>query len=235
MNAVPRLDTCIEVETPEGIALHLRPAGVVPRALAWGIDLLLRLVVLWGFAVVLAFMRNAGLGVYLLVLFTLLWLYPVLFELFWHGQTPGKRALGLRVIGADGAPVGWVASSTRNLLRTVDMLPLGYALGTLASLADPCGRRLGDIAAGTLVVHVGIDATLSKLPEVEPVEPALALQRAERDALIAFAERHRELSAERQIELAELTAPLAGARGELAVKRLFGIARGLLGHGHAPS
>lgn len=233
VNPAHRLDTRIEVETPEGIALHLRPAGVVPRALAWGIDLLLRLVVLWGFAIVLAFMRNAGLGLYLLVLFSMLWLYPVLFELFWNGQTPGKRALGLRVVGSDGAPVGWVASCARNLLRTVDMLPLGYALGTLSSLADPHGRRLGDIAAGTLVVHVGSDAALSKLPEVDVVEPALALQRAERDALIAFAERHRELSPERQVELAELAAPLAEARGELAVRRLFGMARGLLGHGRA--
>lgn len=235
VNQAAKLDTRVEVETPEGIALHLRPAGVVPRALAWAIDLLLRMVLLWALAIAFALMRSTGMGLYLLALFTLLWLYPVLFELFWNGQTPGKRALGLRVVGSDGAPVGWVASCTRNLLRTVDMLPLGYALGTLASFADAQGRRLGDIAAGTLVVHTGGEVSLSKLPEVDVVEPSSTLNRNERDALIAFAERHRELSRERQIELAELAAPLTGTHGEWAVQRLFGLARGLLGHGHAQS
>jgi uncharacterized RDD family membrane protein YckC len=234
MNIETRLDTRIAVETPEGIDLHLHPAGVVPRALAWLIDLMLRLVLLWMLAAGLALLGRTGLGFYLLALFAVLWLYPVLFELLWHGQTPGKRALGLRVLNADGTPVGWVASSSRNLLRTVDMLPLGYALGTLCSMADPRSRRLGDLAAGTLVVHAASPLPPPRLPEVEPEEPPRPLQRGERDALIAFAERHRELSPERQIELAGLARDLSERSGEAGVRRLFGIARGLLGQGQTP-
>jgi uncharacterized RDD family membrane protein YckC len=86
-------------------------------------------------------------------MFVVFWFYPVLFEVLDRGRTPGKRALGLRVIAVNGAPVGWLAAFTRNLLRTVDMLPFGYATGLIASLADPWGRRLGDMVAGTLVVH----------------------------------------------------------------------------------
>src|SRR3546814_8030841 len=70
-----------------------------------------------------------------------------------NGQTPGKRAMELRVVSADGAPVGWLASIVRNLLRAVDALPVGYGFGLVASLADPHGRRLGDMVASTLVVH----------------------------------------------------------------------------------
>jgi len=70
-------------------------------------------------------------------------------------ETVGQlgRSMGLRVIAANGAPVGWLAAFTRNLLRVVDMLPLAYAAGLVSSLVDPWGRRLGDMVAGTLVVH----------------------------------------------------------------------------------
>src|SRR3546814_4544908 len=76
------------------------------------------------------------------VAFLLLWAYPVVFEAMFNGQTPGKRAMELRVVSADGAPVGWLASIVRNLLRAVDALPVGYGFGLVASLADPHGRRL---------------------------------------------------------------------------------------------
>src|SRR3546814_8666375 len=66
---------------------------------------------------------------------------PILIEAMFNGQTPGKRAMELRVVSADGAPVGWLASIVRNLLRAVDALPVGYGFGLVASLADPHGRR----------------------------------------------------------------------------------------------
>jgi len=233
MSASAALDTRLEVETPEGIRLHLLPAGVVPRALAWSIDLLIRLLVLWIAAMALAFGGEAGHGIYFVVLFAVLWLYPVLFELFWQGQTPGKRALSLRVLNTDGTPVGWVASMTRNLLRTVDMLPFAYGIGSVCSLFDSRSRRLGDLAAGTLVVH---DSTAARAPMQAPprlavasVEPPPGLLRSEREALVEFAERHAQLSEERQIELANLLQPMSGTRGEAGVTHLLGVANSLLG------
>ena len=147
------LDTYREVITPEGVALHLPVAGPVPRAVAWGIDLAIRLGILMLVGTVLALLGAAGQGLYLILLFLIFWAYPILFEALWDGQTPGKKAMSLRVVNGDGAPVGWLAAITRNLLRTVDMLPFGYAAGLVACLADPHARRLGDMVAGTLVVH----------------------------------------------------------------------------------
>ena len=147
------LDTVREVHTPEGVALRLPAAGPVPRALAWLIDLAIRMALLMAISMVLGMLGAFGNGVYLILLFVVFWAYPVVFEAMYGGQTPGKRALGLRVVSADGAPIGWMASFVRNLMRTVDMLPFGYGAGLVASLADPWSRRLGDTVAGTLVIH----------------------------------------------------------------------------------
>ena len=81
------------------------------------------------------------------------WTYPTLFELAWDGQTPGKRALALRVVRQDGGAVGLPASVVRNMLRVADLLPGFGGLGILVAFLDPQGRRIGDLAAGTLVVH----------------------------------------------------------------------------------
>jgi uncharacterized RDD family membrane protein YckC len=223
------LDTYREVVTPEGVALHLPAAGPVPRALAWAIDLAIRMVALMIVGMVMGALGTAGFGPYFVMTFVVFWFYPVLFEVLGHGRTPGKRALGLRVIAANGAPVGWLAAFIRNLMRTVDMLPFGYATGLVASLADPWGRRLGDMIAGTLVVH---DARAHE-PQAAPVgsvlAPAVALLPHEQAAIVAFAERGPQLTHERQSELADLAEPLVQARGTLALARLYGIANWLLG------
>lgn len=225
----PMLDTYREVVTPEGVALHLPAAGPVPRALAWAIDLSIRIVVLMVASMVLAMLGTAGFGPYAVLMFLVFWFYPVLFEVLDHGRTPGKRALGLRVIAANGAPVGWLAAFTRNLMRTVDMLPFGYATGLLASLADPWGRRLGDMVAGTLVVHDARPHEPQAAPVSAALAPAVVLLPHEQAALVAFGERGPQLTQERQAELADLAEPLVQARGSLAVARLYGIANWLLG------
>ncbi len=223
------LDTVRTVDTPEGIALRLPAAGPMPRALAWGIDLAIRLAVLWVFSMFLAFAGKSGMGLYLVLLFIVFWGYPILCEGLFNGQTPGKRALGLRVVAGDGAPIGWIASIVRNLMRTVDMLPFGYACGLVSCLADPYGRRLGDLVAGTLVVHVHPIQALPAMAVGELQAPQVALRPVDQVAVLAFFERAPRLTPERQMELADLVAPVTGARREAGVARLFGIARWMLG------
>ena len=223
------LDTFREVHTPEGVALRLPAAGPVPRALAWLIDLGIRIGVLSVSSALLGVLGKAGIGMYLILVFVMLWLYPVVFEAMFDGQTPGKRAMELRVVSADGAPVGWLAAFIRNLLRTVDALPVGYGFGLAASLSDPFGRRLGDMVAGTLVVHAPRLRVASTPPVAGMHTPAHPLRPEEQLAVIAFAERAAQLTPERQEELADIAEPATGARGELGVMRLLGISNWLLG------
>lgn len=223
------LDTFREVHTPEGVALRLPAAGPVPRALAWLIDLGIRIGVLSASSVLLGVLGKAGISLYLIVAFLLLWAYPVVFEAMLGGQTPGKRAMELRVVSADGAPVGWLASIVRNLLRAVDALPLGYGFGLVASLVDPHGRRLGDMVAGTLVVHAPRLRPSPQPPVAGVHAPVQPLRPEEQVAVIAFAERAAQLTPERQEELADIAEPATGARGEVGVMRLLGISNWLLG------
>ncbi len=227
--AVLMLDTVREIHTPEGVALRLPAAGPVPRALAWLIDLAIRIGLLLVASMLFALLGRAGTGLYLVLLFLVVWAYPVVFEAMWHGQTPGKRALGLRVVSADGAPVGWMASFLRNLMRTVDMLPFGYAFGLASSLADPWNRRLGDIVARTMVVHAPARGHGAGLPPAPAQAPSMPLLPAEQAALIAFAERAYALTPQRQEELADIAVALTGARGPAGVDRLMAIAQWLLG------
>jgi len=228
MSDATMLDTYREVITPEGVPLQLPAAGPVPRALAWLVDLGIRFSMMVVMAIPLALLGDFGRGINLAAMFLLLWGYPIVLEAVW-GQTLGKRALGLRVVAANGAPIGWSAAIARNLLRTVDMLPVGYAIGLLSCLFDAHSRRLGDMAAGTLVVHVdrlppppavGID---SALPLPQP------LRAEEQAAVIAFAERGPRLPPARQQELAAIAEPLTGATGQVGVLRLYAMANGLLG------
>lgn len=223
------LDTVAQVQTPEGIALPLRTAGPMPRAIAWAVDAAIRIGVIWIVSIPILFVGRSGRGLYAIALFAVLWFYPVLFEVLRDGQTPGKRVMQLRVVNANGTPVTWLASFLRNLLRTVDMLPVFYGFGLVASLADARSRRLGDIVAGTLVVYADPPRKAVEVPMVPVVLPSHSLKLDERAAIVEFAERARQLTPERQEELANLLPALTDARGTLAVQRLFGIANGILG------
>lgn len=227
------LDTRIRIETPEGIDLVQRPAGLLPRALAFSIDLLVRGMVLAALYGVLAVLGEFGTGVFVLALFLINWWYMVLFEVLHQGRTPGKQVMGLRVVHDDGTPVGWSASVLRNLLRFVDMLPLGYATGAFASLNHPLFKRLGDLAAGTLVIYSDTPILRPALPEAPAVIAPLILTLEEQAAVLAFAERQSELTPGRATELASiLVEPLqlpANVAPELAIRHLNGIARSLTG------
>ncbi|MBM7061703.1 RDD family protein [Pseudomonas sp. UL073] len=223
------LDTRFRVETPEGIDLLLRPAGLVPRALAFAIDLGIRGLVLLVLFVALSLLGQFGMGLGAILLFLLNWWYMVLFEVLNQGRTPGKQWMGLRVVNDDGTPIGWGASLTRNLLRFVDLLPFAYLLGILSCLAHPAFKRLGDLAAGTLVVYRDPPPSRPQLPEAEPLRAPFPLNVSEQRALLGFAERQGELSAPRRAELAAILADTLDVPAEQAERQLNRIARGLLG------
>src|SRR5690606_14075457 len=102
-------------------------------------------------------------ALYALLNFLIFWGYYVLFEYLWNGQTPGKRLVKIRVARTDGNPAGFVEVVIRNLVRVVDFLPTGYGLGLLVMFFSPQARRLGDFAAGTLVVKERSDVDLRAL------------------------------------------------------------------------
>jgi uncharacterized RDD family membrane protein YckC len=155
-------DPELRFETPERVALSLPVAGLGARALATLVDWLL---VFLAWIVGLVAYSASGdlitevkalsfLGQLLVVAGVLAagWGWDVAWELGWRGQTPGKRALGLRVVGVDGSPVGPAESLVRNALRAIEV-PLGYAPGVVMVALTPRRQRLGDLVAGTLVVQ----------------------------------------------------------------------------------
>lgn len=225
----PPLDTRYHVETPEGIDLPLRPAGLMVRTLAFAIDLGLRGLILGVLFTVLAFLGKLGAGLGSILLFVVSWWYMVLFEVLNLGRSPGKQWMGLRVVQDDGTPVGWSASLLRNLLRFVDLLPFGYFLGAISCLQHPTFKRLGDLAAGTLVIYSEQPLTRPHLPDAEPRRLAFALTLTEQRAILGFAERQGELSPARVNELASILAQPLQVAPTRAVAELNGIARSLLG------
>lgn len=235
------LDTLRLNETPEGVDLGLRPAGPAVRALALVLDSAIRLALYLVIALLSGLIGvGIGGGPILIAVFLLEWFYPVAFEV-WTGATPGKSAMGLAVIHDDGTPVGLPASLIRNLLRVVDFLPLFYGVGLVCTLADRDFRRLGDLAAGTLVIHADTPAAGQSAgpptADVSPRPPPQGLSLATAQAILAWRERAGRLSEARRIELAEtLLAHLPAAgdgqiplRGPAALTRVMGYANWLAG------
>jgi uncharacterized RDD family membrane protein YckC len=223
------LDSVRDVETPEGVHLMLRPAGPAPRFYAWAIDFLIRAGVYILLALFTPALGGFGTGLFLIAVFLLEWFYPVLFEVWRDGQTPGKRAMGLAVIRDNGSPVNWPASMTRNLLRFADFLPFGYALGLVSMFLSAEFKRLGDLAAGTLVVHQGDPPRAAALADGARRPPPAPLTVEEQRAVVGFAERVDTLTPERAEELAAILAPAFGAGGPAAVARVAETGRWLAG------
>ncbi len=170
----------LTIETPEQVDLQMQLSGVGSRLLAVFTDSLLQftvtLILFLLAALLLTAIPSLGRGAHaldwsgavkkwalagiILVQFVLLWGYFTLFEAFWNGQTPGKRLLKIRVLADSGRPITLFESMARNLLRIIDFLPSLYLAGIVTMLLNRQGKRLGDLLAGTLVVHAG-----SLLPE----------------------------------------------------------------------
>jgi uncharacterized membrane protein SpoIIM required for sporulation/uncharacterized RDD family membrane protein YckC len=163
------LERRVEIETPEQTVLSYTLAGVGSRASAAIVDLLMIVLVELAITILLAESssvfhgRSSGvqrmssawvIAVVGLVGFALLWGYYVFFEAIWDGQTPGKRWLNIRVVQDGGYSVSFGASAVRNLVRLVDIQPTPvYGIGLVSMIISKSGKRLGDIAAGTIVVH----------------------------------------------------------------------------------
>jgi uncharacterized RDD family membrane protein YckC len=224
----PLLDGQLALTTPEGVRLLLTPAGPVPRALAWTIDLFVFLGVVWGLALALGPTGKLGSGIFLLALFLVYWGYPVLCEVYAGGATLGKRVLGLEVLQESGVPVGWRASLLRNLLLVADFLPIFYATGLVCMLWDVRFRRLGDLVAGTLVVYRERAPRRVPAPEVPPLALPFPLSPAQQSALADLFAREASLPLERMDELADLAEPLTGRTGRASLERLRAMVAGLL-------
>ena len=223
------IDTYRPVETPEGVELRLRVAGPPARGVAWTVDVLLRAMGYALLSIPAALLGRAGTGMMFLVVFLGEWFYPVLFEVFAHGATPGKKLVGLAVVHDDGTPVGWSGALLRNLLRFADFLPVAYGFGLVTMLVHPRFKRLGDLAAGTVVVYDERAERTLRAVDAAPQPPPVPLEPEEQRAIVAFAERMPLWGPARAAELASLAAPLVGAEGPAAVERLAGIANWLVG------
>lgn len=154
----------LNIDTPEQVELEFAVAGIGSRFVAVLIDHLIQSGVYFLFAIFAAVIFGAVanriniLGKWILagliaLYFLLIWGYFALFEAFWRGQTPGKHIMKLRVIKDSGRQITLFEALSRNLLRFVDYLPAIYLTGVITMVCTKRHQRLGDLAAGTIVVH----------------------------------------------------------------------------------
>lgn len=224
------LDNQIRFETPESIELTLIPTGPIPRILAFGIDWVIRIIILILLGWLFSYFGTVGDGLYLIMYFVLEWFYSVLFEMYNNGATPGKKAMNIRVVHDDGTPLGWGASILRNIMRAADFLPLAYISGLISMVSSNGFKRLGDHVAATLVVYNEQNAQTAK-PDEQGSRPApFLLELDEQQAILAFAERSKKLSQARQEELADILAPeMPELTPEQRVIEIKKIANGIIG------
>lgn len=212
----------VTISTPEGIELQYRLAGLASRFMAEGTDVAIRIVVLAALAgIFLAIGRSPWeLVVLAIVAFLEIFAYDVAFEVWAGGRTPGKRLAGLRVMMAGGQPIGFTASVVRNLLRIVDEWATLFLAGTISILVSRKNQRLGDHAAGTIVVRERrAQVKRSDQPAGTTRSPGLdvtAVTAAELSAIRDFLARRDSLSAEARLRVAtKLAESLEGKVGGL--------------------
>ena len=235
----------LTLDTPEGVQLELTLAGVGSRFTAALIDYLIQGVILLALGLVLGFGvgLDPGAGgfaaaIFFICFFLLFTGYDVSFEVLNSGRTPGKRLNGLRVVRESGAPVTFATSAVRNVLRLVDLLPGTYLVGIASILITGRNQRLGDLAAGTLVVRdrrvLHPELRLTRSVEV-PTWDTGAIRPEELDTVAAFLARRDQLDygARAQLgrELAGRLRPKVGGSvaaesDELFLERLLAAKRG---------
>jgi len=251
------LSQTVDVETPELVVLSYTVAGLGSRVYAGAIDLLICVVLFVSVLFALVFLGATAsimrpmqaapstawvTAVLILAQFTILWGYYVLFEGLRDGQTPGKRAVGLRVVRDGGYSVGFASSAARNLMRIIDSQPFfTYLLGMAGVALSKSGKRLGDVVAGTLVVREALVRQPVTPPrptaspdEVQSAPLSTTLTDAEFQILERWSERRATLEPERRRQLTAQVAtrlrqalpPAKDESDEAALVRLFTAERG---------
>jgi uncharacterized RDD family membrane protein YckC len=188
----------LNIDTPEQVELEFAVAGIGSRFVAVLLDHLIQVGILVLLAFVSAFLFGAianrinimgkwFIAAFIALDFLVIWGYFTLFEAFWNGQTPGKHAMKLRVIKDSGRQVTFFEALSRNLLRFVDYMPALYLVGVITMLCTKRNQRLGDLAAGTIVVHeraeeqpllIGRGATILPVSEAQAFDTVSAAQSA---------------------------------------------------------
>lgn len=203
-----------QIVTGEAVALDLRVARIGSRSIALLLDVLIRLVALIALALLfgqIGVLDGAARAAVSLLLYLGIWLgYPVAFETLWHGRTPGKAAMGLQVVRDDGGPVRFRHALIRGLLGAIVELPgiTLYFAPIVSSLMSEHGKRLGDRAAGTIVIQERVPTrTMAVVPMPPPLvqwAANLDLSRVSNDLALgirAFFERSGELSPQARDQL----------------------------------
>lgn len=230
-----KLDTLQTVELAEGVEIRLRIAGPIVRGGAYLIDFVIRLLIMaaCGIAFALsgfAFGGKVAVGLSMLAMFLLDWFYPVIFEAGKRGATPGKRMVGLKVVQDNGSPITLGQAIVRNFLRFIDGWPFfilfTYGVGLVSCLASKRFQRLGDLAAGTVVIYTKAPAppVIAAPPPMATVPLPVSLSADETRALVLFRERAGLWSESRRAEIADQASSLSGATGQQGVQRLMSMA-----------
>jgi uncharacterized RDD family membrane protein YckC len=175
------MDRTLEVRTPESIAFSYELAGLGSRFLAVSVDMAIQTLVMigiiWGLIYAAAHLNgavrnvpaptrietNLAIALIITIVFIVYFGYFILFEAFWNGQTPGKKLMGLRVVRDGGYPADFASIAVRNLIRVGEFAAGLYAISAVATVISPENKRLGDMAAGTIVVR---DARAAKLADL---------------------------------------------------------------------
>lgn len=208
------------IATPEGVELELRLAGLGSRFSAGLIDFMIKGAFVIA-AVALAGLTLGGLAAAIAIavaVFLATVVYDVMFEVRGGGRTPGKRALGVRVVMADGGAIGLRSSAVRNVLRLVEGLPLSYIPAIVSILVTRDNQRLGDLAAGTVVVREPQAAAAPRsalerpLPEKTASWDVSAVTPEEMAAVRSFLDRREGFDAAARADVAHRLAARLGPR-----------------------
>jgi uncharacterized RDD family membrane protein YckC len=211
----------LNIDTPELVSIEMPLAGIGSRFIALLVDYLI-----WGAGLVVLIVLGIALlpalhtfnrisaqwaeAIVIFIVFMVNWGYFTLFEAFWNGRTPGKRVAKIRVIQRSGRSIGLVESMARNLVRYVDQLPFFYAVGVITMFVTRQHQRLGDLAAGTLVVR-------DREPDTLPAMSIANLSSTDLEVLEGFFARRLDMSLATRRALAERIASAIRAKSGLEI------------------
>lgn len=216
------------VKLPEGVDIAITSAGLVARSYAYIIDFIIRTILVAIIAFVLKFLGDVGEGILLIIYFLISWGYNIFYEIK-NGQTPGKKRLKIRVVQDNGLPANFSQIIVRNLIRPADMLPFGYFLGLIVMSFNSRFKRIGDWAAGTIVIYEEDIMRRGILSAGTVKVPSFAFTTEEQLAVLDFAERSAELSSARRQEIASILCKPLNIQENDSVLTLFSYARHFAG------